>query len=101
MLWSGLLNGDLGAPVQFADISDRSVQIEGTFGVGGTVLIQGSNDGANWRTLTNPAVAALSITTAGVYQVTEATQNIRPNVSAGDGTTSINVTAFFRRMVSP
>lgn len=94
-----MANSDVGlsTPASVSLYADRSVQVEGTFGAGGTVLIEGSNDGTNWRTLTDPLGNALSITTAGIKQVTEAVAQMRPRVSAGDGTTSLTVTIFMRR----
>ena len=72
---------------------DRSVQLTGTFG-NATVLIQGSNDGTNYVTLTDPQGNALSFTTAGLEQIEEATRYIKPTSSGGDGTQSVTVTIF-------
>jgi len=52
--WSGLLNGDTGTPLEEPDFGDRTVQIGGTFGAGGSVTLQGSNDGTNWVAVTDP-----------------------------------------------
>ena len=47
--WSGLLNGDDGTPLYLGtDYADRSVQVLGTLGTGGTVQIEG------WRYLRHP-----------------------------------------------
>lgn len=89
--WTGLLNGDDGNPETPGRLSDRSVQISGTFGAGGSISIQGSNDGINWTILRDPAGAALTFTTADLKEVLENTQYIRPVVTAGDGTTSLTV----------
>jgi hypothetical protein len=95
--WTPLLNGDSGAPFQMPGFADRSVQIRGTFGVGGTVLVEGSNDGVNYATLNDAQGAALSKTSAALSQISQTTKLIRPRVSAGDGTTSITVTLLARR----
>ncbi len=94
--WPTLANGDFGAAVQYAGMGDRSIQFHGTFGTGGTVVLQGSNDGSNWYTLTDPQGNAISKTAAGLEAVSEATAYVRPYVSAGDGTTSITATLFAR-----
>lgn len=99
--WSGLLNGDIGAPVEYPGHSDRSVQIQGTFGVGGTCVIQGSNDGTNYQSLTDPQGNAISKTAASIEMVTELTRYIRPNITAGDGTTNLEVTMVLRRSQRP
>lgn len=98
--WASMANGDSGDPLPTDTIVqylDRTFQITGTFGTGGTVLIEGTNDGTNWATLTDPQGVALSITSAGIYQVIQVTLKMRPRVSAGDGTTAIVVTGLLRR----
>ncbi|TGT35690.1 hypothetical protein [Mesorhizobium sp. M8A.F.Ca.ET.165.01.1.1] len=90
--WLAIPNGNQGNAVSLNVYQDRTVQIGGTFGAGGSVSIQGSNDdGANWATLTDPLGNALTFTAAGLKPVTQLPHKIRPSVTAGDGTTSINV----------
>lgn len=98
VLWSPLTTTNTdGGPVQMPGSADRSIQITGTFGAGGTLLIQGSNNGSDWATLTDPQGNALSVTAAKIEQVMELTRYIRPLVSAGDGSTSLTVTMLVRR----
>jgi hypothetical protein len=85
-------NGNDGEPFQNPGSADRSVQVTGTFGAGGTVVLEGSNDGTNYRTLTDPQGNALSFTSAGLEAIQEITRYVRPRVTAGDGTTSLTVT---------
>lgn len=89
-----LANGETGDAVELGNYRDRSVQVGGTFGVGGTVVIEGSNDGANYVVLTDPQGNAISKTAAAIEQITETTRYIRARVSAGDGTTAITVNIF-------
>lgn len=89
--WNGMQNGDEGEAALFSMCADRSVQVCGAFGVGGNVAIQGSNDGENWFTLTGLTGHDLEFTTGGISMIAEITQYIRPVVTAGDGTTEINV----------
>lgn len=91
-----LANGESGDPVEFGDFPDRSVQIGGTFGAGGTVVIKGSNDGVNYIVLTDPQGNPLSFTAEGIEAISEVTEFLRPAVTAGDGTTAITITAFMR-----
>jgi hypothetical protein len=101
-IWSLLTttNAD-GAPVSYHGTADRTVQVDGTFGAGGTIVIQGSNDlsnPTNWFTLTNPlGAAALSLTAAALKLIGESPVWIRPLVTGGDGTTSLNVRLCVRR----
>ena len=75
--------------------ADRSLQVSGTFGSGGTLTIEGSNDGASFFTLHDPFSNLLNISTPGIYQITEICAYIRGRVVAGDGSTSLNVTGMF------
>lgn len=86
-----------GEKVGMADYQDRTIQVLGTFGTGGSVTIQGSNDdGTTWATLTDPLGNNLTFTAAGMKQITELPQYIRPNVTAGDGNTSLSVFLHMR-----
>ena len=95
--WTPLANGDDGQRIEMPGSADRSVQIEGTFGAGGNLRIEGSNDGTNYRPLVDPQGNALDITSAKIEQVLEIVRYIRPRVTAGDGTTSLTVTMIVRR----
>jgi hypothetical protein len=95
--WTGLTQttADDGAPLELPDYADRSIQIQGTLGVGGSLNIEGSNDGTNYVLLTDPQGNNLTITAVGrMEQIQEITRFLRPRVTAGDGTTSFNVTFY-------
>lgn len=102
LTWSGLLNGDDGAPIEVGDLSDKSVHIYGTFGATGSVTIYGSNDPAdlakvpgagtdNWVALTDPQGNAITKTAKSIEQILENTLYMACKVTAGDGTTSLTV----------
>lgn len=95
--WSGLLNGDDGTPIQYAEFVDKSIQVHGTFGVGGSITFQGSNDGSNWFPLTDPQGNAITKTAAALEKVDEATAWVRPIVTAGDAATNLVATLFLLR----
>lgn len=91
-VWSGLLNGDTGTPVYFADYSDKTFQVKGTFGAAGSVAIEGSSDGGTtWASLHDPQGNAIAQTAASIEMIAENPLLVRPNVTAGDGTTSLTV----------
>jgi hypothetical protein len=95
--WTPLANGDSGSAVDLNDYRDRSVQVLGTFGTGGSVTLQGSNDGGTtWATLTDQGGTNLTFTAAGIKHVQQLTEYIRPIVTAGDGTTALTVYVFMR-----
>lgn len=90
-----LTGTDDGAPMQFAEWADRSVQFVGTWG-GGTVVWEGSNDGGTtWLTLTDPQTTSISKTANGLEQVVEVTEYARPRASVS--VTSVVVSAVVRR----
>lgn len=98
IVWAALTttNAD-GSPAEWIQWADRCIQFHGTFGVGGTIKLQGSNDGTNWYDLADAQGNAISKTAAGIEQVLEMTQFVRPYVSAGDGTTSLTATLVMRK----
>ena len=108
--WTGLLNGDDGAPFVSPNRADKSVQVIGTFGAGGNARIEGSNKqaysmtpgvsgggtltgltGTDYATLNDPQGNVLDFTATKIEQVLEAPNAIRPRITAGDGTTSLTV----------
>lgn len=97
--WAPMGQGDSGQPTSSDLILwlDRTFQVDGNFGAGGTLVIEGTNDGVIYHTLHDPQGNLLALTQAGISQVTEVVLLMRPRVTAGDGTTSLTVTGFFRR----
>lgn len=89
--WTGLLNGDVGASLGKPQWSERTVQVVGTFGVGGSVTMQGSNDGVNWVALVNRSGTALTFTAQGMNRTQDYPIYVRPIVTAGDGSTNLTV----------
>lgn len=97
-VWTPLTetNSD-GAPARSIGSGDRAFQVIGTFGAGGTVILEGSLDGTNWFGLKDPAGAAISFTSAGLRQVLENPSWLRPRVSAGTGV-SVTASLFVRKL---
>ncbi|MER9816494.1 hypothetical protein [Mesorhizobium sp. M0129] len=90
--WLAIPNGNQGNAASLNVYQDRTVQVLGTFGAAGSVTIQGSNDGGTtWATLTDPLGNALTFTTAGMKPISALPHKIRPTVTAGDGTTALDV----------
>lgn len=98
VLWANLTTANAdGAPLEWAAWTDKSIHFTGTFGAGGTVKLQGSNNGSDWQDLGDPQGTAISKSAAALEQITEITRYVRPFVSAGDGSTSITATLIVRR----
>lgn len=95
--WDGLLNGDDGAPVELQDYVIGSMQILGAIGVGFNLNVQGSDEliPLNYVNITSMSTqTALGlIIPANLVHV----RNIRPIVTAGDGTTNVSVILVGRR----
>jgi hypothetical protein len=98
---TGLANGDDSSAVQDAGSGDVTVQVTGTFGVGGTAIVEGSLDPSgtptNWFQLKDPSNTAISFTAAGLKAVLENVQHLRVRVTAGDGTTALAAVVAIRR----
>jgi hypothetical protein len=95
--WASIANSDNGVAIEMPGSSLRSIQFGGTFGVGGTIVLEGSNDGVTYFTLTDPQGNSISKTSASLEAVQELTRYVRPRVTAGDGTTALNATLLVRR----
>lgn len=88
------------APIQFSQWADRCVQVTGTWGAGGSISVEGSNDGSNWATLNNAQGTAATLTANGIKQIVEVPRYARVRVTAGDGTTNL-VASFVLRRAQP
>ena len=95
--WAAMANGDTGKPISIVDFPDRTVTFTGTFGAGGSATLEGSNDGVNFFALKDPSGAVIAKTAAGGCVVVEHPLQIRPHVTAGDGTTAIVCILMARR----
>lgn len=94
LFWQGLTDdtSDTGAPADLKNHADRSVQLIGTLGAAGACTIQGSNDGGTtWATLNDPQGDPLVLVALGIYQIQEYTKEVRPAITAGDGTTDLDL----------
>jgi len=96
--WASLANGDTGTPLAMPASADMTVQLLGTFGVGGSCRIEGSNDGGTtYATLDEADGNALNLTAAAIELVRENPELIRPNITAGDGATALTVILVAKR----
>lgn len=100
--WNALANGDTGQGISIVDFPDKTITFSGTFGAGGSVSLEGSNDSTNgqngnWLVLKDPSGSALTKTAAGIAAVVEHPLWIRPHCTGGDGTTAIVASILVRR----
>ena len=94
--WQNMLNGDVGAEVSYTLHQDRSVQVVGTLGVGGSVTMNGSNDGINFVPLTDLRGNNLVLTAPRIEQIEDCSFALKPSV-VGDGSTNVTVILFARK----
>lgn len=94
--WANLTSGDDGQMLEMPGSADRSVQVVGSFGSGGNLRLEGSNDGLNWNVLTDPQGNDINITTSKIEQVMEVVRYMRPRVTAGTSV-SLTVSILVRR----
>jgi len=104
--WSNLANGDTGSWLQIPYGAEKCAIAYGTFGAGGSIAIEGANEiiasPANAIPLHNPGETVIALTSSGqVQQVLESTFQIRPHVTAGDGTTLLTVDLMIMRTAIP
>lgn len=85
--WPAMGNADSGSPFMLAFAANLTLQQSGTFG-GATIVLEGSNDGVNWFTLTQQGGnnVAMSFTSIGVHSPVENPIYVRPRTSGGTGT---------------
>ncbi len=99
--WANMANGDVGAPATVGSRPDRSVVVTGTFGTGGSVRMQFADRppeqvpaAGDWQVGTDPSSTDLIFTASKGEQILEHAPQWRPNVTAGDGSTSLTVRMF-------
>lgn len=85
--WAGVTEDDTCDPFEGSQLADRSVQVEGDFGSGGSIRIEGTlTPNFTYRVLTDPQANPLDFTDATrIEAITELVALIRPRVTAGTG----------------
>ncbi len=93
-LWEAVGDVDTGAPLGpdagGIDFADKTVQLVGTFN-NATIVIEGSNDGVTYVTLTDPQGNALSFSADAIEVILENPLYIRPSSSGGSGSADVDV----------
>jgi len=96
--WAALtLANGTGDGAGYTGSGQRTIQVTGTFGAGGTCIVEGTLDNANWFQLNDLGGTAISFTSAGLKSIREDVLAVRPRVTAGDGTTSLTSVMTVRR----
>lgn len=82
--WAPIAGGDICTAVQLPGFADRTVHVKGTFG-GATVVLQGSNDGVTFVSMTDPLNNVVTLTAEGLITILQNPLYIRPSVTGGAG----------------
>ena len=93
--WMNLGDGDAGEIYEAYASSQRSIQFFGTFDEG-SIFLEGSNDGLNWKTLTDPQGNPILMISPGIEMVTELTVFLRPRVEGGGKSTNLSAFLFVK-----
>lgn len=94
VIWPAVPNGNQGDGVA-EDWLTAFFQVTGTIGAAGSIQLEGSNDNVNWVKLSPAALVAVGL--FAPLGVNERPKYIRPNVTAGDGTTALTVIGFLKK----
>lgn len=86
--WSPLTEADTAVEVVIHGATLLSIQIEGTFGVGGSVGLEGSNSVSG---AFSPYTTLSSFSAPGISPVEETSLRVRPTILAGTG---VSVTIY-------
>jgi hypothetical protein len=86
-----MLVNDVGEALFVPRHMEKTVQLVGTIGIAGECTIEGSLGGSVWATLNDPQANALVMTEAKIETIMESVYKIRPHITAGDGTTLLDV----------
>lgn len=95
--WTPAANGETSDEVAGSNFIGAALQVYGTFGAGGTILLEGSNDGVVYATLDDFNGDPVSITAASIVYLSQTPVFVRMRVSAGDVTTSLTAILLLRR----
>lgn len=93
--WTDLAGSDTGQPYVSYLRPDKTIQIiDGTSGFSGdTLVIEGSNDGTNWETLSDADGNPCSFTDTDIVFVRESPRYLRPSISGGAGNVTVILVA--------
>lgn len=95
VVWTPVTAADTCAAVKFPELADKSIQVLGVFD-SVNVAVHGSNDGGTtYAALNDPGGTVIDITAAGIKQVLENTEYVKPIPLTGGGAQSITIAMLF------
>ena len=97
-VWLGLGNGDDGEPISIPGAADMTFQAFGTFGAGGTIIMEGTcrETAATFFQMRDGGDNVISFDSADGEMLAQMVAFIRPRVTAGDVTTDLTAILLAR-----
>lgn len=96
-----LLNGDESNDLDIFNYPEKTIEVSGTFGAGGTINIRGKNitsatvtDYLALHRADKPQTNLTGLTAVILAGVVEDPRFVKADVSAGDGTTALTITVI-------
>lgn len=93
--WLAVPAGGEGAPIDLAQLADRSVQVSGVFD-NASCVIKGSINGVDYITLTDPQGNALAFNSGSIEAVSELVVFIKPVVVGGGELTALDISLLLK-----
>lgn len=94
--WAMVTANVEGLPVELPGAADKCVHLVGANWGGATLKVQGSNDGTNWLSLTDPQGNELSKTADAIEQILENPRYIRVYLTTAGTAAVISAYIFCR-----
>lgn len=88
--WTGLLQGDDGAPLQIDEFHHITIHGFGAFDGSANMNIMGSNDGTNFAVTKKHDVGSMILTAASIEKLLTEPRYIKPSVTSGNVSTNLS-----------
>jgi hypothetical protein len=95
--WSGLKFGDEAEAFDLGSVASASVQLSGSFGEGGSVALEGSNNGEYFIPLKDVYGSLLVRNKPSIDSLGQHVRFVRPAVKSGDELTDVKCTLYINR----
>lgn len=87
--WTGLLQGDDGAPLQVDEFHHITIHGFGSFSGSANLNILGSNDGSNFAVTKKHDVGSMILTADSIEKLLTEPRYIKPSITSGNGSTDL------------
>jgi len=95
--WSDLKVGEVGKAFDLGSVAHAAVQFSGAFGEGGSIALEGSNNGEYFMPLKDIYGSSIVRHKPSIDTLGQFVKYIRPVVKAGDQLTSLKCSLYLNR----